>query len=113
MKRRARSVAAGERLDLGFGPAPALLGLGGGDEARAAQVGKLGRVPVGVRGGEGLDRRGAVIVAEDAGDGIDEGAFAVGAAAVQEEQRMLAGHAGQRVAAHPLQILLQRLVAGR
>ena len=31
-------VAAGQRLDLGFGPAPTFLGLGGGDEPRAAQA---------------------------------------------------------------------------
>ena len=76
---RRNLVAAGQRLDLGFGPAPTFLGLGGGDQASAAQAGEVGRVPIAEGGGEGLDRRGAVIVAEDAGDGVDEGALAVGA----------------------------------
>ena len=37
----------------------------------------------------------AVVVAEDAGDRVEEHALAVGAGAVEEEQRVLAGRAGQ------------------
>ena len=59
-------VAAGERLDAALGPASPFLGLDRGHEARTAQPGEIGRVPVAVARGEGLDRRGAVIVAHGA-----------------------------------------------
>ena len=66
---------------------------------------------ISVGGGKGLDRRSAMEVGEDARDGIDECALAVCAGAPEEEQRVLAGQAGERIAAHPLQVLLQHLVA--
>ena len=43
-------------LDAAFGPGAALLGLGGGDQPRAAQHGEIGRVPVALGGGEGVHR---------------------------------------------------------
>ena len=70
-------------------------------------------MPVTVRGSEGLDRRRLVIIGEDAGDGVDEHALAVGALAVEEEQRVLGRDAGEAVADNALQERLQLLVAGR
>jgi hypothetical protein len=64
------------------------------------QSGKIGRVMIRVRGDEGLDRRGLVIVAEDAGQRIDEGGLAVGADAVVKEQGMFLRRAGENVAGH-------------
>ena len=66
-------VAAGQRLDLGFVPAPALLRLLRHDQARAHELGEIGRVVFDVAGDEGRhvgDRR---VVAEISRNGVDEG----------------------------------------
>ncbi len=44
-----------------------------------------------------------MVVAEDASDSIQEGGLSIGPGAVQEEQGMLAGDAGQGVPGHALQ----------
>ena len=49
---RADLVAAGKRLDLCFGPAPALLGFARGDQTGATQSGEVGRMALGLRRGE-------------------------------------------------------------
>lgn len=100
---RGNFIAASQRLDSRLRPAPAFLRLGRGDEPRAAQAGEVGRVTVGVRGGEGLNRGCRVIIGENAGDSVDENRFAVCAGSVQEEQRMFARDAGQGIAANPAQ----------
>lgn len=97
---RGNFIAASQRLDSRLRPAPAFLRLGRGDEPRAAQAGEVGRVTVGVRGGEGLNRGCRVIIGENAGDSVDENRFAVCAGSVQEEQRMFARDAGQGIAAN-------------
>ena len=106
-------VAAGQHLDARLRPVPAALGLGRGDQPGAVKAGQFGRVPVGLALGEGLDGRRLAIVAEDAADGVEEDALAVGADAVAEEHRLFAGFAGQAVARDALQIGDQRLVAAR
>ena len=58
-------VAAGQRLELALGPAPALLGLDRGDQARAAQARHVGRVPFAGRRHEHVHRRDGRVVAED------------------------------------------------
>src|SRR5215831_5105201 len=98
-------------FDLSLGPSPPFFGFVRGNEARAHQAREVGRMTISVGGGEGLDRRSAMEVGEDARDGIDECALAVCAGAPEEEQRVLAGRAGERIAAHALQVLLQRPVA--
>ena len=47
MKRAAIVSPPVSALILALGPAPAFLGLDGGDEPRAAQAGEVGRMPVG------------------------------------------------------------------
>ena len=43
---RLDAIAAGQRLDAGFVPVPALRRLDGGDQPGALQVGEVGRMPV-------------------------------------------------------------------
>jgi len=50
-----------------------------------------------------VSRRGSAVVAEDAGDGVEKHGLAVAAWPIDEQQGMLAGVAGQRVAAELLQ----------
>ena len=106
-------VATGEVLELGLGPAFALFGFDGRNEARAAQSRHIGRVPVGARFHEGVHRRVGRVITQDGGQGVDEHRLAVRACAVKEEQRVLLRRPGQRVTDHPLQVGLQPLVATR
>ena len=106
-------VAAGQRLDLGLSPALALLGLLRRDQPGTHQAGQLGRVRLVLPLGEHVGRGRLRVVAEDPLQRVEERPLAVAARAVDEEQRMLAGRAGQRVAGHALQVSLQVLVAGR
>ncbi len=94
-KARLDLVAAGENLD---SAPPSFLGFACAGEARAAQASQLSRVAVVVARREGLNLRRLLAIAEKAGDGRQEHAFAVGARAVEEHQRMLARHAGERIA---------------
>lgn len=82
----------------------AALGFGGRDEPRVVQARKLGRMPIISVLGEGLDCRRLAIVAEDAADGLQEDAFAIGAAAMGEEHRLLGGFAGEAIAANTLKV---------
>ena len=66
---------------------------------------------IAVAGDKGLDRRGAVIFAQNPGDGRKQHALAVGARAISEEQRMLAGDAGEGVAEYALKVGYERGVA--
>ena len=106
-------VAAGQRLDLGLVPAAALLRFLRDDQARAAQLGQVGRVALGVAGDEGAHVGDGGVVAEDAGDGVDEGALAVGAGAIGEDEGVLGREAGAAIADVALQEALQLGVAGR
>ena len=53
----------------------------------------------------------AMVVADDAGDGVEERRLAVGADAVGEEQRVFAGRAGQAIADDPGEVGLEERVA--
>ena len=66
MKRAATVSPPVSCLIRALGPATAFFGFGRGDEAGAAEAGEIGRMTIGVARREGLDRRGLVIVAEDA-----------------------------------------------
>ena len=101
---RRHLVATGDGLDLGFVPAPTLFGFDGGHKAGTAQARQIGRMPVGARLHERVHRRVGRVVAQDGGQDVDEHRLAVRAGPVQEEQRVLAGHARQAVADHQLQI---------
>jgi hypothetical protein len=79
---RRDGVAPGELLDPCLGPAAAFLSFGCGDETRAAEPRQVGRVTIAVAGDKGLDRRGAVIFAQNPGDGRKQHALAVGARAI-------------------------------
>src|SRR5262245_35327079 len=63
------------------------------------------------RGYEHLHRSGLVVLTQDAGDGVSEHALAISSNTKEEEQRLLAGIAGQTVAADPLQVALNVLIA--
>ena len=83
-------VAAGQCLDLGFVPTPAFLGFLSDDQAGTVELCQVGRVMLGVAGDEGRHIGDGGVVAENGGDGIDEGAFAVGAGAVGEDEDVFA-----------------------
>ncbi len=100
-------VAAGQRLDLSLGPAPALLGLLRRDQPGAAQHRHVGRVAIGMGGGEAVHRGDGGVVAKDRGDRVQEHALAVAAGAVREEERVLADRSGQAIADRALQIGLE------
>ena len=57
-------ITAGKLLYAGLGPAPALFGFRGCDEARAAKAGEIGRVAVAVCRRERLDRRASMVIAK-------------------------------------------------
>jgi hypothetical protein len=61
--------------------------------------------------GEGVHAGHLGVVAEDGCQRVEEGALAVGAGAVEEEQRMLAGRAGEAVAGDAAQEALKVLIA--
>ena len=73
MNRAVSLIAAGQGLDLGLVPAAPLLCLLRDDQAGAAQLGQIGRVALGVAGDERAHVGNRDVVAEDAGDGVDEG----------------------------------------
>ena len=107
-------IAAGELFDAAFGPAAALFGLDGCDEACAAQAGKVGRVALGAAGDECLDRRGArTICADNSRDSREQDALTISACAISEEKRVFTSIAGQSIAEHPPDIGDQFGVAGR
>src|SRR5262245_32484049 len=87
-------VAAGQRLDLRFIPTPALLSFLCHDEPRTAQLGEIRWVTLAAGGNEGTHIRNRGVVADDRRDGIDEGALAVCAGAIGEDEFMFAGDAG-------------------
>ena len=91
-------VAAGECLDAGFRPVTAFLGFLGRHQPGAAQCGEVGGVPIVLRGGEGLHAGDRRVAAQQAGESVEEHALAVASGAVEEEQRMLFGDAGERIA---------------
>jgi hypothetical protein len=76
------------------------LGFLGDHRAGAAQHGKVGRVPVAVRDGESLHGSDLGVIAEDRSPSVEEHALAVTAGAIEEEQRMIADRAGERIAEH-------------
>src|SRR5262249_2688455 len=85
-------VAPSECLDLALRPSASLLGFDGGNEPCAAKACKIGRVSFSSVVGKGLDRRGAMIVANAAGNGIDECGFTIRACPKEEKQRVLSRH---------------------
>jgi hypothetical protein len=102
-----RAAMRSPRLDAGFGPAATFLGFDGGDEPSTAKAREVGRVAIGYRGGERLDRGSEVVVAHDTGGSVEPHGLAVGAGAVSEEQGMLADQAGEGITEHTLQEALQ------
>jgi hypothetical protein len=80
-------------------------------QAGAHEHGQIGRVSLAVAGEEGRHVGDGGVGAEDIGNGVDEGAFAVGAGAVGEDEHMLTGKAGAAIAAPALEKSLQFAVA--
>ena len=71
-------------------------------DPRAAQHGEVSRVPFALAGGEGFHRGRHGIIAKNRAPRVQQHAFAVAAAPVEEEQRVIPDRARQRVAEHPL-----------
>ena len=65
---RGDGIAASELLNPAFRPASSFLRFGRGDEPCAAETGEIGRMAIGVACGEGLDRSGLMVVAEQPGN---------------------------------------------
>ena len=76
-------------LSFDSAPASSLLGFDGRHEARTAQPGHVGRMPVGARFHEGVHGRVGRVVAKNRGCGYYEHRLAVRARSVQEEQGVL------------------------
>src|SRR5262249_58192180 len=90
-----------------------LLGLLRDQEGSGAQLGEVGRVPLAAGGNEGAHVGDRGVIAKYRRDGVDEGAFAVCAGAIGENKFVLAGDAGEAVAAISLQKALQLAVPSR
>jgi hypothetical protein len=97
-------VAARQLFDASLGPAPALFGFSGCNEARAAKAGEVRRVAVAVARSEGLNRRSFVIVAEQACRRRQQDRLAVRAGPVREEQGMFLREPSQCVANRTLKV---------
>lgn len=104
------SIPSGKLLDPAFGPGPALLGLTYAHQARPLKHGKVGRVPVALRGCERVHSRRPGIIPQDVHDGIQENAFPVPARTIDEKQSMLGNIPGKTVSRYllkkPLQVLI-------
>lgn len=109
---RGDGVAAGELLDQGFGEWFARLGFDGGDEARADEAGEVVAGALAVALKEGVEVGDGAVVREQRTQGLQEGALAVGAYTVEQEQDLLVDVAGERVAHGFLEEGNQPLVAG-
>ena len=99
-------IAAGQRLDPRLGPAPARLGLLRGDQPGAAQHRHVGRVAIGVAGGEAVHRGNGGVIAKDRCHRVQEHALAVAAGAVTRRTarargRIRSGSSRSRVADRP------------
>ena len=104
-------VATGDSFDLGLVPAPTLFRFDGGHEPRTPQAREVSGMPVAPRLHESVHGSAGGVVAKDRGQRVHEHRLAVGAGAVQEEQRMSTGRTSQAVADHALQVDLQVLIA--
>ena len=106
-------VATGQGLELAFGPAAALLGLDRGDDPGATEARHVGRMPIAVGCHEHVHGSDGGIVAHDGCEGVGEDRFAVGARAIKKEQRVFGCDAGEAIARHAPQIVLELPVAPR
>ena len=82
-------IAAGHELQLALRPASPLFRFDRGDEPRAPQPGKIGRVTIPGRGHKHVHRRRRGVIAMDCRDDVAEDRLPVGTRAVEKEQRML------------------------
>src|SRR5262249_31014066 len=89
--------AAGECLDLGFVPTPSLLRFLRDDEASAAELGKVGGMALVPGDEEGAHIGDGGVSSENSGDGVGEGALAVGSGAVGKHEDVLVGDAGAAI----------------
>src|SRR5258706_11806490 len=96
-------IAACEGFDSHLVPSSALLSLLGGDQARAAQHGKLGWMTAALAVGEGIHAGDDGIVGQDPGQCVDEHSLAIAAIAISEKQRMFRDIPEQAITSHALQ----------
>lgn len=106
-------VTRNDLLDQHLGEPATLFDLDRADEASAGETGDIVGDAVAALAGQEGGRVGlAAVVAGDGANDLQEGRFAVGTGAVEQEHGLLAGVAGERIADRALQIAGQAAVAG-